>query len=190
MKEYLFTMNRIILIFAISVYSMIVSSEEIKELEVWHEKGKYFVSMVFITDATEDNIKRVLKDSKSIPVLIPTVYEVQTLEAPDENMQRVKMSIKDCVLFYCKNVVKTSDMFEDENGDLLTTIVPEFSDMKSGESRWSFTNSEGKLVVNYNSDIEPDIWAPPLIGPSVIKSRLEEQIRMTVEKLSELAKAN
>ncbi len=183
-------MKRVLLFLAISFVSLTVSSEEIKELKVWHEKGKYYVSMVFTTEATEENIKRVLKDSRKIPVLIPTVYEVQTLEAPDEKMQRVKMSIKDCVLFYCKNVVKTSDMFEDDNGDLLTKIVPELSDMKSGESRWKFTNSEGKLVVNYNSHIEPDIWAPPLIGPSVIKSRLEEQIRMTVEKLSELAKVN
>ena len=100
------------------------------------------------------------------------------------------MSVKDCVMFYCKNVVKTSDTFEDENGDLVTRIVPELSDMKSGESRWKFTSSEGKLVVNYNSYIEPDIWAPPIIGPGVIKSRLEDQIRMTVEKLSELADAN
>ncbi len=183
-------MNRIILLFFISFFSLTVSSEEIKELKVWHEKGKYFVSMVFTIDATLENIKRVLKDPKSIPILIPTVYEVETLETSEENTLRIKMSIKDCVLFYCKNVVKTSDTFEDENGDLVTRIVPKLSDMKSGESRWTFSNLEDGLIVNYDSYIEPDIWAPPLIGPSVIKSKLEDQIRMTVTKLSELAKAN
>jgi len=183
-------MNRIILLLVIVCTSNPTFSEEIEDLKVWHDKGKYFVSMIFTVDATLENIKKVLKDPDSIPILIPTTYEVKTLEAPEENTLRIKMSVKDCVMFYCKNVVKTSDTFEDENGDLVTRIVPELSDMKSGESRWKFTSSEGKLVVNYNSYIEPDIWAPPIIGPGVIKSRLEDQIRMTVEKLSELADAN
>jgi len=183
------TMKRIILLLVFVCTSFPTFSEEIKELKVWHEKGKYFVSMVFSVDTTSKTIKRVLQDHENIPVLIPTVYDVQILKAPETNIQRVKMSIKDCVLFYCKNVVKTSDMFEDENGNLFTQLVPELSDMKSGESRWEFSrSSEGKLIINYYSFIEPDIWAPPLIGPEVIKSRLEEQIRMTVEKLSELAK--
>ena len=181
-------MKRVALFLVFILTSLTASSGEIKELKVWHEKGKYFVSMVFTLDATPEKVKTVLTDTKNIQVLLPTVYEVKFLEAPDKKTQRIKMLIKDCVLFYCKSVVKTSDTFEDENGNLVTLIVPELSDMKSGESRWEFINSDDKLVINYNSYIEPDIWTPPLIGPGVIKSKLEKQIRMTVEKLGELVR--
>ena len=157
-------MNRIILLLVMSFVSLTSSSEEIDKLKVWYKNGKYFVSMVFTVNATQENVKRVLRDHEKIPVLIPTVYEVQILEAPETNIQRVKMLIKDCILFYCKNVVKTSEAFEDETGDLLTRIVPELSDMKSAESRWKLAGSGGEVVINYNSYIEPDIWAPPLIG--------------------------
>jgi len=162
-------------------------SEELEKLNVDYKNRTFIVMMVFTISTSLEKVRSVLADYKNLPDLDPSIIKIELLKPPDEKTSRVKMLINYCILFFCKSVVRTEDVTENKNGGFVAKIVPELSNIKSGESIWSFERKKEKIKISFSSRIEPEFWIPPLIGPAVLKADLERRLRLTARKLEELA---
>ena len=180
-------MKKIILLLVLVCTSISVLAEDIERLNVRYEEGVYFVSITYTVNATLESVRKVLTDYSNLHMLDPAIYEIQILKEPCEDSERVKTLIHECFLFFCKDIVRTEDIYEDEQGNLVAKIVEKMSDMKSGESRWEFQELDGKVEINFSSRMEPDFWVPPLIGPGILKESLLQHLKLTARNLEKRA---
>ncbi len=180
-------MIRFLILLVLLFCSFLVYTEEIRKLKVQHVKRTYFVSMEFSVKATIENVRRVITDYQNLSDLDPSINKVEILESTDDDIDRVRTHIHECILLFCKNIIRTEDIRIDEKGNLYAQIVKEMSDMKSGESRWEFRESDDKVEIKFNSVLEPDFWIPPLIGTGIFKANLRDHLRLTASNLEELS---
>ena len=64
--------------------------------------------------------------------------------------------------------------------------MPELSDFKSGQTRWTFTSIGKHTSVNYQASMVPDFWLPPFIGPLTLKRQIRTQLERTAQTVNKL----
>ena len=68
----------------------------------------------------------------------------------------------------------------------MATIVPEFSNFRSGYANWALREEGGGTHLLFTTQLEPSFWVPPLIGPWLIRYKLREEALQSVDNLEQL----
>jgi len=92
-----------------------------------------------------------------------------------------------CVLFFCVSMRRVERMELDAPSSIRTEALPEQSDFKSSVSEWTLVPEAGGTKMTYRLTMEPDFWIPPLIGPWVLKQRLERGGSGAINRIERLA---
>jgi len=97
------------------------------------------------------------------------------------------LELNACFLFLCFEKKQTlaiaiSDL------SIKGVIVPEGSDFKSGHVHWLVTPNGEYSDIQFSSEMTPDFWIPPFIGPLLIKHKLKSEAEYSIRLLEELAK--
>lgn len=163
-------------------------ASEVEELEVDHQGDVYKVTMIFSVAAPISAVRAVLTDYKRLSALNTAIVESEVLAA-HSHATRVRTRTKDCILFLCADITRIEDVRGDGDGGFRSTIVPGVSDMKSGLARWQFQSRRQVTRITFKANMEPDFWIPPIIGPALIKGRLQAQLEETADNLERLAAA-
>lgn len=58
------------------------------------------------------------------------------------------------------------------------------------QGRWRVTGDDTRCTIDYQADIEPGIWVPPLIGPLLIRSQVARQIEGLESEIERRAHAS
>lgn len=156
-------------------------------IAVTQQYGVYQVSLETVLDAPPDAIHDILTDYVHIYRLNPAITESEILPAPDESVVRVRTLINDCVLIFCKNIVRVEDIRELGPGELYAQIVPQLSNIKSGAAIWQLQAEGNATRLTYNLTLEPGFFIPPLIGTYFIKNKLREQILTSLAHIERIA---
>ena len=69
------------------------------------------------------------------------------------------------------------------------TIDPETSDFHVSNETWEFRREGAGTVVNYAIEFEPKFWVPPVVGPYILKRKLESHGGGAVDRIESLARA-
>jgi len=96
------------------------------------------------------------------------------------------LQIEICFAFICfekEQVLQLSI----SNQTIKGTIIPELSDFSYGWLTWTLSNKDSNSHISFHSEIIPDFWVPPFIGPLLIKHKLEREAEYSISKLEELA---
>ena len=80
------------------------------------------------------------------------------------------------------------DVIESPDGSVTALVVPELSDFRYGYARLNLWQEVDGTRILIRSEVEPDFWIPPLIGPWLIKRKLLSETLETVDNLELLAK--
>jgi len=68
-----------------------------------------------------------------------------------------------------------------------TETLPGQSNFKSSVSEWTLVPEGDGTKMTYFLTMEPDFWVPPLIGPWVLKRRLERGGTGAINRIERLA---
>ena len=160
---------------------------QVQRAEVSHDQGTYHLRLDVELDADLEPVYAIATDFDNLERISPTVTEAERLPSPEPGLQRRKMVIRTCVLFYClnANLVENAEL---SGHMIVTTVIPEQSDFKSGRTVWIMTSrGPGHSRIELDSEVVPSFWIPPVVGPYIIKKKMLEEGRQTIERIEQLA---
>lgn len=156
-------------------------------VEVNRESGnRYTFNMQFLAHAPGHRVHSIITDYNNLTQLNPLIKQSRVLPHSVDNITRVELVTEGCMLFFCKKIIRVEDARVKNDLTIETIIVPELSDFKSGETRWTFTQQGQNTLVNYQASMVPDFWLPPFAGPYMLKKQLRAQLRYTANKINSL----
>jgi hypothetical protein len=160
---------------------------DIREMDVTHAAGRYTVRFEVAIDGVVRETRRLLSDFDRLTRLSDTITESRLLHIDETGTRRIKITLSSCVLFFCKTLRKVQEVREEENGDIVSRIVPAESDFSLADERWRVLPENGKTRIRYDAEVVPSFFVPPLIGPWIVKSKIRHELEVTAARLEALA---
>ncbi len=154
--------------------------------EVLHNRDKYYVAFEVLVNADSRNVRRLMTDYAHLNRISGTIIESRIL-ATENDKQRVGLTIRSCVLFFCKTIKKVEDVETLENGDIVTIALPQFSDFHYAMEHWRILDEQTRTRIKYQAELWPSFYIPPLIGPWLVKSKIRAELKTSATILETLA---
>ncbi len=157
------------------------------EVSVRYENKTYHLRAAFEVEAAPARVMQVLTDFENIADLNPAIIESALQSSPKEDRLRVRTVIKDCVLFFCKRIVRVEDIVQVENERLEAFVLPFLSDLRSGYAMWVLTKHPSGTTVRYEASMQPKFWIPPIVRSYVLTKKFKKRVVESVELLQQKA---
>ena len=161
--------------------------QNIPEIEIIEQNGIYQIKVVANIDASASHVRHVLTDFQHIYRLNPSIIESDVVERHDDESVSVRTKVIGCAAYFCEELERVERVRVLPSGDLLAEIVPEQSQFKSGQTLWSIKSLGDQCEVSYSSDIEPDIFIPPVVGKFLIKKSIREEMQISFANLERIS---
>ncbi|MEJ2059407.1 MAG: SRPBCC family protein [Gammaproteobacteria bacterium] len=162
---------------------------ELRHLQVTSEKGEYRIEARVRVDAPVDAVRATLTDYRHLSDINPDIRESRVLPSPAPGVTRVQTLVHACAFFYCVDMKRIEDVQQLPGGSLVSTMVPDHTSFKSGQTFWGLRPLGTQTDVTYRASMRPAFWIPPLIGPAVVRSNLRREMRESFERLESIARA-
>lgn len=163
---------------------------EIQHAAVAHIGKRYQVELDIIIDADSHQVYKLLTDFNNLKQLNDNIIESYKVYSLSDTDHRVFVRTEGCITFFCKEVTLVEDVEELAGGVIINTAVPEKSSVAFAHTRWKVTPMGHRTRLEYNTDLKPNFWIPPLIGPPLIEKTLRGEALTIAENLESLATSN
>ncbi len=157
------------------------------EIEINEQSGVYQIKVTAVIAAPASYVRYVLTDYKHIYRLNPSIIESEVLEQFDDGSVSVRTRVVGCAAYFCEEIDRVEKVHTLPSGDLYAEIIPELSQFKSGKTHWSIKPLGDYCEVSYLSDMEPDIFIPPVVGKFLIKKSIREEMRTSFANLEKVS---
>lgn len=176
-----------LLLGALWLINITANAGDIIQAHVEHKNKQYFISIEVIINADSQRVYDILTDYNNLTKLSDSIEESSIIYSLSDNDHRVKVEIKACVSFFCKTITQIQDVEELPGMVIITTTLPDKSDVDYAHARWKVSAEDGLTRVHFNADLKPSFWIPPLIGPLLIERALRNEALTVLEGLEKLA---
>jgi len=146
---------------------------EVERADTQYKDREYRIELDLVLHQPAERIQAVLRDYSSYPSLDAGILESKILERPDEATVMLFTKLRACSGLFCRTVQRV-ERVQESSFELLALVVPEKSDVVSGQSHTVLQTVEGGTRVRYRLTVVPKFWVPPLIGRSVMLRTLRE----------------
>lgn len=154
---------------------------------VEHDDDRYVLEFDMRINANPESVYTLITDFDHLNQLNDSIQHSKLVHSVDENNHRVSVTSKACVLFFCKIIRQVQDIEEINREVVVATVIAEQSDFDYAHARWHIRAEDKGTRITFNADLKPSFWVPPLIGPAIIKRKLEDEVLTTIETLEKLA---
>jgi hypothetical protein len=165
----------------------LVSAATIVHTEATHADGRYRVSFEVVLAAERSKVWQIMTDFEHLPRVSKVIVASRILKTEDANRQRVDVTFHACVLIFCKTMKKVVEIQEWPQHDILVTGDPAHSDFSYSVEHWRIVAEGGQTRLSYSAEMVPHFFIPPLIGPWLVKSFLQREIKTTAIEVEALA---
>lgn len=159
----------------------------VRDIKVSDNDGRYSVSFDAVVDVPADQALRMMLSPGLWPRLAPVIVDATVLSSNERGPHVVRITLHDCVLFFCKTIHKTENITVTPHGHIETLAIPEYSDFSYAREDWHIFAEGGRTHIHYESDMTPSFYLPPLIGAYIIKSRMRSLLTHTAANLEKQA---
>ena len=156
------------------------------EIEINEHSGVYRIKVVAQIAAPASYVRYVLTDYTHIYRLNPSIIESEVLERDDEAVN-VRTKVVGCAAYFCEELDRVERVRVLPSGDIQAEIIPELSQFKSGQTLWNIKPVGDYCEVTYLSDLEPDIYIPPVVGKFLIKKSIREEMLVSFTNLEKIS---
>jgi len=162
-------------------------AHDISEFDVTEKDSVFYIKASMVLHAPASYVHAVLTDYIHIYRLNPSIIESEILSPPDENTARIRTKVIGCVLSYCQELERVEDVHILPSGTIQALIVPQLSQFKSGTTLWQIQARGKHSKLSYYSEIEPDFFIPPILGATIVKNKLREELTSSFSLLEKIA---
>ncbi len=160
----------------------------IRTIEIEHDEGVYRLVSTAYLEAPREAIFEVLTDYERFGRISSTYKDYGFMEPAADGTPIIHTTMQGCVLFFCVTMRRVERMEVDQPSSIRTHTLPEQSNFSLGISEWTLEPEGGGTAMTYRLTVEPDFWIPPLIGPWVLKQRLQSGGTGAVNRIERLAR--
>ena len=165
----------------------VVTAAEIRQAAIQHTGNRYVVAVDSQVATTPRRVSALLNDFDHFDQLHHTIIVSKLLERTTNGDHRVLIVARPCVLMFCKNISQVAAFRSISETHLRATMESNADDFSFGELEWHLQPSgDGGTRVQFDAELEPAFWVPPVIGPWILKHTLRSLATGVVENLEEL----
>ncbi len=150
-----------------------VSAMEIEQAESKYRDKHYQLRLVTVVDAPQVWVQAVLHDYPHYPQLDPRILEARVLSRSGPHDVVLYTKLRACFGVFCRTVKRVESVTELDS-DLTAAVVPEQSDVLSGETHTHLAALDGRTRITYTTSVVPGFWMPPFIGRPLMLRTLRE----------------
>ncbi|MDE2149299.1 MAG: SRPBCC family protein [Gammaproteobacteria bacterium] len=178
-----------------TLVATLAGAAEVRDVRVVRDGDQFEIRMQAGIDAAPAAVFQALQDFGAMPQYNHDLRDVRVVPTGRPGQVRLFTVIHTCVLFFCKTMRQEQIMTATANaggGVLQADLVPQGSDFKQGEGRWEiYPCPDGRppACLDLHLTLTPSFWVPPLLGPWIIRIKMEDEARRTSDGLERLARA-
>ncbi len=173
---------------ALGLWAPAAAAGTIERLETAHDDGRYTVIFEVVLDAPRDKVWRIMTDYEGLPRVSKIITESRVLKQEDANRHRIGVTLKACILFFCKTIKRVVDIEAKPPTEITVTEDPANRHIRYAVERWQVQAEDNRTRLHYTAEVEPNFFIPPLIGPPVVKYFLRREIQLTAIEVEALAR--
>ena len=178
----------VLLLFAVSAQAAVVSG-----VQVARHGARFLIDMHIAIDAPAQAVFWALQDYAAMTRYNPDLRAVRVERTPAPDRVRLFTTIHTCVLVFCKTMRQEQIMTataRPDGGVLDAELVG--GDFRGGGGRWTVgpcRTARAVTCVDVRLELVPAFWVPPVIGPWVIRRKMDEEALRTSAGLEQTARA-
>ena len=153
-------------------------------INVEYDNNIYTTSLSTTIHAPRDRVYSLLTAYDHLHLYSRLIYKSELL-----TNGHLLLRLKVCFIFICFDKQQTLSLDVSEQS-IVGHIIPEHSDFKSGSMKWQLADDKADSVILFSSELTPDFWVPPLIGPILIKNKLKNEALYSIGQLELLSNLN
>lgn len=169
------------------LFPALAAPATILRTEATHDGDRYKLTFEVVLNAERDKVWSIMTDYNRLTRVSKVIVESRILKKEDENRHRVGVTLHACVLIFCKTMKKVVDIQAWPQNDIIVIGDPALSDFSYSVERWRVVAEGAKTRLYYSAEMVPDFFIPPLIGPWLMKSFLQKEIKATAIQVEALA---
>jgi hypothetical protein len=169
------------------LFPALAAPATILRTEATHDDDRYKLTFEVVLNAERDKVWNIMTDYNRLTRVSKVIVESRILKQEDENRHRVGVTLHACVLIFCKTMKKVVDIQAWPRNDIIVIGDPALSDFSYSVERWRVVAEGAKTRLYYSAEMVPDFFIPPLIGPWLMKSFLQKEIKATAIQVEALA---
>lgn len=162
---------------------------DIDQISVDYKNKRYHVDMQARMDTQAERAYAVFTDYPRLKEINDAIIRSDLIEGASPEAQRIHTQVRVCVMGICRVFDQVQDMYKTPPEDLRADVIPELSNLRFGRAQWRIWDEDGRARLHFQAEIEPDFWVPPVIGPWLIKRKLEGEAAQTANGIEKLANA-
>jgi len=135
----------------------------VRSLQSTYSAPSYRVSLVALVDAPPQDVEAVLVDYRNYRSLDPRIRTSEVLSPVSADEAVVRTRIRFCAAFFCRTIERVENVLH-RPGELLATVIPERSQLRSGVTRMAWQAEGSGTLVTYEAEFVPDFWVPDIIA--------------------------
>lgn len=152
--------------------------------DVSHQGGRYTIDITAQLNAPYKKVRAVIADYAHLTRVSPSMLESTVIS---KNPLVVRTRTRDCVFFFCSDVIDTQTITEPELGHIISVTDPTQSDLSYGRAEWRITPDGDKTNIILHAEIVPAFWVPPLIGTYLVRARMQQETLQSLDLVEEAA---
>lgn len=167
-----------------------VYASEIEQVSVTRAKNRYTIAMSARLNAAPADAHKAFTDFPRLPRINDAVESATRLAVVTPGALRLATVVRVCVLSFCRRLRQVQDITDfshDGIYGLEAHVLPNLSDLKFGYARWRMSACGSGTCLQFHTEIEPDFWVPPLIGPWLIERVMRREAIQTAEGIDRFA---
>jgi hypothetical protein len=163
-------------------------------VQVQRDGERFVVGMHIAIDAPPPAVFRALQDYPALARYNPDLRAVRVEPTTAPDRVRLFTTIHTCVLVFCKTMHQEQIMTATASADggaLNAEFVAHAGDFKGGHGVWivgACPAAPAVSCLDVRIELVPAFWVPPVIGPWVIRRKMDEEARRTGAGLEQTAR--
>ena len=169
------------------IFLVVINVSYAANVNVRYEKGIYYFVAEFIVEAAPKRVMQVLTDYENIADFNAAIHTSELLGSPNKNVTRIRTVLRDCILFFCRDIVRVEDVAQYGDEKLEAYLIPMMSDLQSGYAVWTLTENPSGTTVFYEASVQPKFWIPPFVRSVILTKKFKKRVLESVEHLQRAA---
>jgi Polyketide cyclase / dehydrase and lipid transport len=186
---------RVWLLMALSWAAVSAHAAQVLGVQVTRADHRFLIDMQIRIAAPPQAVFRALQDYPAMPRYNPDLRAVRVEPTAVPGRVRLFTTVRACVLVFCRTMhqeevmTATSDV---RGGVLEAKLLAHSGDFKGGRGRWTVRAcpaAPGASCLDVRIALRPAFWVPPVIGPWILRRKMEEEARRTSAGLESVARS-
>jgi hypothetical protein len=178
---------------ALSCLAMQAHAAQVLGVHVTRNGTRILIDMDISIDAPPPAVFRALQDYGTMARYNPDLRSVRVEPTAVPDRVLLFTAVHTCVLIFCKTMHQEQIMTATaraDGGTLRAELVPHGGDFEGGYGLWTVRPcgpARPNTCMEVRIELIPAFWVPPVIGPWVIRRKMDEEARLTSAGLERTA---